>query len=134
MLTPPFNVSVPNGTVPVPTVDSFHLNDDALFGDAVRATGALVQERQFLAVVILALACAVMSIFGMIGVLGLQIKRLAEMLRNARAVAAAAALPDAKTGLLSNQVSGKLTSKKAKKTTFEDTSCAGPRDLDEEEI
>lgn len=129
MLTPPFNTGVPNETVPVPTVDSFHLNDDA-----VRATGALVQERQFLAAVILALACSVMSIFGMIGVLGLQIKRLAEMLRNARAVAAAAALPDAKTGLLSNHVSGKLTSKKGKKTTFEDTSCAGPRDLDEEEI
>ena len=102
---------------------------------AVHLDGApLVEERQFLAVVILALTCAVLAILGMIGILSMQVRRLAEMLRNARAAAAAAALPDAKTGLLSNQVSGKLTSKKAKKTTFEDTSCAGPRDLDEEEI
>jgi len=89
----------------------------------------LVEERQFLAVVILALACAVCAIGGMIGIVGMQVKRLAELLRAARE----AAQPEAKTGLLAS-VSGRLTPKKSKKTTFEDTSCAGPRDLDEEEI
>ena len=89
----------------------------------------LVEERQFLAVVILALACAVCAIAGMIGIVGMQVKRLAELLRVARE----AAQPEAKTALLSS-VSGRLTPKKNKKTTFEDTSCAGPRDLDEEEI
>ena len=89
----------------------------------------LVEERQFLAVVILALACAVCAIGGMIGIVGMQVKRLAELLRAARE----AAQPDTKTGLLAS-VSGRLTPKKSKKTTFEDTSCAGPRDPDEEEI
>ena len=134
MVAPPFNMSTPNESIPEPTVESFYTNDDALFDDAVSITNALGHERQFLAVVILALTCAVLAIFGMIGILAMQVRRLAEMLRNARAAAAAAVLPDAKTGLLSNQISGKLTSKKTKKTTFEDTSCAGPRDLDEEEI
>ena len=89
----------------------------------------LVEERQFLAVVILALACAVCAIGGMIGIVTMQVKRLAELLRAARE----AVQPEAKTGLLSS-VSGRLTPKKSKKTTFEDTSCAGPRDPDEEEI
>ena len=89
----------------------------------------LVEERQFLAVVILALACAVCAIGGMIGIVGMQVKRLAEMLRAARE----AAQPESKKGLLS-AVTGRLTPKKHKQTTFEDTSCAGPPDLDEEEI
>ena len=65
----------------------------------------------------------------MIGIVAMQVKRLAELLRAARE----AAQPEAKTALLSS-VSGRLTPKKSKKTTFEDTSCAGPRDPDEEEI
>lgn len=130
-----FNMSDPYTTPsPVPTVDEFHMRDDDFSSSTAHAINALVLERQFLSVAILALAFATLAIFGMIGMLALQIKRLAEMLRNARAVAAASALPDAKTGLLSNQVSGKLAAKKPKKITFEDTSCAGPRDLDEEEI
>ena len=82
-----------------------------------------------MAVVILALACAVCAIGGMIGIVGMQVKRLAEMLRAARE----AAQPEARKGLLS-AVTGRLTPKKHKQTTFEDTSCAGPRDPDEEEI
>ena len=121
----PDNVTAPTRPPPAPPPDpcfsssAFHTIDCA----------PLVEERQFLAVVILALACAVCAIGGMIGIVGMQVKRLAELLRAARE----AAQPEAKTGLLSS-VSGRLTPKKSKKTTFEDTSCAGPRDPDEEEI
>ena len=89
----------------------------------------LAEERQFLAVVILALACAVCAIGGMVGIVAMQVKRLAELLRAARE----AAQPESKTGLLAS-VTGRLTPKKSKKPAFEDTSCAGPRDPDEEEI
>ena len=89
----------------------------------------LTDERQFVAAVILGLGCAICALFGMVAIVGIQIKRLAELLRAARE----AAQPEAKTALLP-PVSGKLTPKKSKKTHFEDTSCAGPRDLDEEEI
>jgi len=89
----------------------------------------LAEERQFLAVIILALACGVCAISGTVGIVAMQIKRLAELLHAARE----AAQPEAKTGLLAS-VTGRLAPKKSKKATFEDTSCAGPRDPDEEEI
>lgn len=89
----------------------------------------LTDERQFVAAVILGLACAVCALFGMVAIVGIQIKRLAELLRAARE----AAQPESKTALLP-PVSGKLMPKKKRATFHEDTSCAGPRDLDEEEI
>ena len=89
----------------------------------------LTDERQFVAAVILGLGCAICALFGMVAIVGIQIKRLAELLRAARE----AAQPESKKGLLS-AVTGRLTPKKHKQTTFEDTSCAGPRDPDEEEI
>ena len=88
----------------------------------------LIEEREFLAVFMLLLACALCTLCGMIAIVGVQIKRLAELLRVARE----AAQPESKTGLLS-AVTGRLAPKK-KKAVFEDTSCAGARDLDEEEI
>ena len=88
----------------------------------------LADEREFLAVFMLLLACVLCTLCGMIAIVGVQIKRLAELLRVARE----AAQSESNTGLLS-AVTGRLAPKK-KKTAFEDTSCAGARDLDEEEI
>ena len=89
----------------------------------------LTDERQFVAAVILGLGCAICALFGMVAIVGIQIKRLAQLLRAARE----AAQPEAKTALLP-PVSGKLMPKKKRTSFHEDTSCAGPRDLDEEEI
>ena len=88
----------------------------------------LADEREFLAVFMLLLACVLCTLCGMIAIVGVQIKRLAELLRVARE----AAQPESNKGLLS-AVTGRLAPKK-KKTAFGDTSCAAARDLDEEEI
>ena len=89
---------------------------------------AMHEEQEFLAVVILALACAVCALCGMVGITAMISMRLAQVLSAARA----ATQPDAKVGLLSS-VTGRIAPKK-KRATFADTSCEAPRDLDEEEI
>ena len=94
----------------------------------------LALERQFLAAVVLALSCAVCALCGMVFIVTMQVKKLAEMLCTAR-VSAKPVSPaaEAKTALLPS-VKATIGAKTKKKASFEDTSCAPARDVDEEEL
>ena len=94
----------------------------------------LALERQFLGAVALALSCAVCALCGMVFIVALQVKRLAELLCTARASAKAVSpAAEAKTALLPS-VKATIGAKSKKKASFEDTSCAPARDVDEEEL
>ena len=95
----------------------------------------LALERQFLAAVVLARSCAVCALCGMVFIVAMQVKRLAEMLCTAR-VSAKPVSPaaEAKTALLPSVKATLGAKTKKKATTFEDTSCAPARDVDEEEL
>ena len=107
--------------------------------------GELTTDDQFLALVVLALACAVCALCVLILVLALLIHKISDALTTAAASNAAEKGDpnDTRKGLLGNVKSsftssfsrGKTSGKRGNKTSFaEDTSCAAPRDLDEEDL
>ena len=117
-------------TIPIPTPEPMPCGGTFDYLDCT----PLALERQFLAAVVLALSCAVCALCGMVFIVAMQVKRLAEMLCTAR-VSAKPVSPaaEAKTALLPS-VKGSLGAKTKKKASFEDTSCAPTRDVDEEEL
>tara|TARA_X000001036_G_scaffold414542_1_gene429857 strand:- start:1975 stop:2361 length:387 start_codon:yes stop_codon:yes gene_type:complete len=119
-------------TIPIPTPTPEPVACGGTF-DYLDCT-PLALERQFLAAVVLALSCAVCALCGMVFIVAMQVKRLAEMLCTAR-VSAKPVSPaaEAKTALLPS-VKTSLGAKNKKKASFEDTSCAPARDVDEEEL
>ena len=107
--------------------------------------GQLTTDDQFLALVVLALACAVCALCVLVLVLALLIHKIIAALTSAAASTATEKCDpnDARKGLLGSVKSSfsssfsrdKSGGKKGKKTTFaEDTSCAAPRDIDEEDL
>lgn len=100
-------------------------------------------EHRVLAVVILALACAVLSLCVLACMLALLVHKISTTLMRAALGNNAAQEGDpndARKGLLGTRLRSSFSSKgkgdgKKKKASFvEDTSCAAPRDLDEEEL
>ena len=105
----------------------------------------LTTDDQFLALVVLALACAVCALCVLVLVLAILIHKISEALTVAAASNATEKgdQNEARKGLLGSVRSSfsssfsrdKNSGKKSKKTSFaEDTSCAAPRDIDEEDL
>lgn len=101
-------------------------------------------EHQFLALVIVALASAVCVLYLLVLVLAVLVHKASVVLRASIALGNSATAKsdahEARKGLLSHVKSSfasrdKSGAKKGKRTTFaEDTSCASPRDVDEEDL
>ena len=96
-------------------------------------------EHRFLVIVILALACAVCALCMLIGILAILVSKLSNIWLKALArPATTEPSDDPRKGLLHETKSSFATSNKAegkkKKTSFADTSCAPPRDVDEEDL
>jgi hypothetical protein len=100
-------------------------------------------EQQFLALVLLALGCAVLSLCIISCALTMLVHKLSSVWRSVasgKAVQKATDPNDARKGLLGSVKSsfacrGKAGGGKSKRTSFaEDTSCAAPRDVDEEDL
>lgn len=108
------------------------------------ASEQLDAEHQFLALVIVALASAVCVLSLLVLVLAVLVHKASVVLRASIALGNNASgksdSHEARKGLLSHVKSSfasrdKSGSKKGKRTTFaEDTSCAPPRDVDEEDL
>lgn len=107
--------------------------------------GQLTTDDQFLSMVVLALACAVCALCVLVLVLALLIhKIIAALTSAATSIATEKGDPnEAHKGLLGSVKSSfsssfsrdKNSGKKSKKASFaEDTSCANPRDVDEEDL
>lgn len=105
--------------------------------------GQLDAEHRVLAFVILALACAVLSLCVLACVLTLLVHKISATLMRAALGNKAAQEGDpndARKGLLGTRLRSSFSSKgkgdgKKKKASFvEDTSCAAPRDVDEEDL
>tara|TARA_B100000902_G_C26875158_1_gene699738 strand:- start:231 stop:662 length:432 start_codon:yes stop_codon:yes gene_type:complete len=102
-------------------------------------------EHRFLAVVILALACAVLSLCVLVCILTLLVHKISAVwMKAVLGKAVEKSDPnDARKGLLGDTIKSSFSSSsskskaegKKKKTSFaEDTSCAPPRDVDEEDL
>ncbi len=91
----------------------------------------ITKQEQFLALVILALSCTVCALWTAMMILVFQIKRLMDLV----AAVSKGDSESPKSLLLSPQVKTKLSPKTKKILKFsESTSCAPPRDTDEEDL
>tara|TARA_B100000767_G_scaffold17551_1_gene16176 strand:+ start:27 stop:389 length:363 start_codon:yes stop_codon:yes gene_type:complete len=100
------------------------------------AADELNDQDRYLALVVLALACAVVSLCVLILVLAVLVHKLSAIWVATLLKTAEAESNDASKGLLHGiRSSFRPKDKQKKKTTFaEDTSCAAPRDIDEEDL
>ena len=100
----------------------------------------LDEEERFLVIVILALACAVCTLCVLVGVLAVLVSKLSNIWLKALArPPTTEPSDDPRKGLLQDTKSilaksSKAEGKKKKASFAEDTSCAAPRDVDEEDL
>lgn len=114
----------------------------ATFNPFTCASEGLDAERSFLVIVILALACAVCALCVLVGILAVLVSKLSNIwLKALSRPATTEPSDDPRNGLLQEakssfaSASSKAEGKKKKKTSFAaDTSCAPPRDVDEEDL
>jgi len=103
-------------------------------------SGFLDEERRFLVIVILSLACAVCTLCVLVGILAILVSKLSNIWLKALArPPTTEPSDDPRKGLLQDVKSSLATPSskaegKKKKASFADTSCAPPRDVDEEDL
>ena len=117
--------------------------DDTFFPSPSCIPELLANERQFLAVISIMLACAVCALIVMVMVMAAMIHKLSVVwIKSLTRPAQTEPSDDPRKGLLQEEPksslrrpSDKAEGKKKKKTSFsEDTSCAPARDVDEEDL